>query len=310
MSSPETLAPAPAAGLHTKAAVVDTSTAYDFWTYAAMKAPDHNAPYYLKGTIAFLAFYFFVHLLIHVICIRYNRVYMERDAMKRVDYRTYALSFFHAPIAVFLAVAAMFMVCEDGKNVFNDGQCFNTVRYVHIWSLLNTCAYFMQDLFFLIFVIGDTSTMGYQTYAHHAVAILTFYETAYFMDWMMIFGCMLLFVEISTIFLSLRTLMFYHGYDKTMFYNINALLTFITFLFGRVIYQIFITFYLALPRLYNEISDKKMGTLQVAVSLQLGVMVMGSIALNCHWFMLMLNTAMRAMKRISGAEEKKPNIEK
>lgn len=75
MSSPETLAPAPAANLHTKAAVVDTSTAYDFWTYAAMKAPDHNEAYYLKGTIAFLAFYFFVHLLIHVICIRCNKVY-------------------------------------------------------------------------------------------------------------------------------------------------------------------------------------------------------------------------------------------
>lgn len=175
--------------------------------------------------------------------------------VKKVDYRTYTLSLFHAPIAVFLAISAMFLVCDDGKNVFNDAACFNTPRYVHIWSLLNTCAYFFQDLFFLIFVIGDTSPMGYQTYIHHSIAILTFYETAFFMNWMMVFGCMLLFVEISTIFLSTRTLMFYHGLDKHWFYNINALLTFFTFLFGRVLYQIGITLYLALPRLYDGIGN-------------------------------------------------------
>ena len=142
----------------------------------------------------------------------------------------------HAPIAVFLAFSAMILVCEDGKTVFNDKECWMTPRYVHVWALLNTCAYFMQDLFFLIFVIGDTSAFAYQTYAHHVIAILTFYETAFYLDWMMIFGCLLLFVEISTIFLSTRTLMFYHGMDKCMLYNINALLTFVTFLFGRVIY--------------------------------------------------------------------------
>ena len=186
--------------------------------------------------------------------------------VKKVEYRTYALSLFHAPIAVFLAVSAMFLVCEDGQNVFDTPECFNTVRFVHIWSLLNTCAYFFQDLFFLIFVIGDTSSMGYQTYAHHSIAILTFYETAYFMNWMMIFGCMLLFIEISTIFLSLRTLMFYHGYDKCAFYNINALLTFFTFLFGRVIYQIYISVFLAFPRLYADLGTDKMSTVGVAVA--------------------------------------------
>ena len=76
-----------------------------------------------------------------------------------------------------------------------------------------------------------------------------------------LFGCMLLFVEISTIFLSLRTLMFYHGYDKCMFYNINVFLIAFFFLFGRIIYQIGITFFLAFPRLYDEIYSKKMSTL-------------------------------------------------
>ena len=127
--------------MHSNTVVAFKPSEY-FWTYAAMKAPDHNELYYLKGTIAFLAFYFLVHMIIHLISMKYNRVYYERDMTKKVEYRTYVLSFFHAPIAVFLAIAAMYMVCPEGKNVFNDEVCFNTVRYVHIWSLLNTCAYF------------------------------------------------------------------------------------------------------------------------------------------------------------------------
>lgn len=118
-----------------------------------------------------------------------------------------------------------------------------------------------------MFVLGDFSAFAYQTYAHHIIAILTFYETAFYLDWMMIFGCLLLFVEISTIFLNTRTLMFYHGYDKCLWYNLNAVFTFVTFLFGRVIYQIGITFFMAIPHLYDEIGHKKMGYVKVAVCL-------------------------------------------
>jgi len=132
---------------------------------------------------------------------------------------------------------------------------------MHIWTLLNTCAYFLQDLFFYGVVIGDTSALAYQTYAHHIIAILTFYETLYWMDWMLIYGCMLLFVEFSTIFLSLRTLMFYHGWEKTWFYNVNALLTFVTFFLVRVVYQIGIILYPGLPNMYDKIVSKQMSYL-------------------------------------------------
>ena len=229
--------------------------------------------------------------------------------VKRVEYRTYCLSLFHAPIAVFLSFSAMVLVCGENETVFDNDQCFSTPRYIHIWSLLNTVAYFMQDLFFLIFVIGDTTTMGYQTYAHHAIAILTFYETAFYLDWMMIFGCLLLFVEISTIFLSLRTLMFNHGYDKTMFYNVNSLLLFFSFLFGRVIYQVVITFMLAMPKLYDEADKKSMTYMKMAVCLQLALMVFGSIGLNLYWFLLMINTVIRAIKRMGESETPKGDIE-
>lgn len=55
-----------------------------------------------------------------------------------------------------------------------------------------------------------------------------------------------------------------------------------------------------------------MSYVQVAVSLQLAVMVFGSIGLNLYWFMLMISTVLRALKRLGGSEDEQPkeNIEK
>jgi len=70
--------------------------------------------------MVFIAFYMLVHLISHVIFNKWNKVYYERDMIKKVDYRTYFLSLFHAPIAVFLSFSSMFLVCGEGKNVFFD----------------------------------------------------------------------------------------------------------------------------------------------------------------------------------------------
>ena len=70
---------------------------------------------------------------------------------------------------------------------------------------------------------------------------------------------------------------------------------------------------MAIPTLYDEINHDKMSYVKVAVSIQLAVMVFGSIGLNLYWFMLMISTVMRALKRLgAGDEDEKPkeNIEK
>ena len=41
---------------------------------------------------------------------------------------------------------------------------------------------------------------------------MTFYQTLYFMDFVVVFGVMLLVIEISTIFMNVRWLLFEHGY--------------------------------------------------------------------------------------------------
>ena len=55
---------------------------------------------------------------------------------------------------------------------------------------------------------------------------------------------------------------------------------------------------LALPKLYEESEKKSMTYMKMAVCLQLALMVFGSIALNFYWFLLMINTVIRAIKRM------------
>ena len=274
-----------------------------FWAYASMEAEDYDAMYYVKGTIVFVAFYFFLHLLVHILCVSCSSVYRERDTIKRIDYRSYVISILHSPIAVFLSFSGMFLVCPNDSTVFNDDACYNTPRYIHIWSLLNTVGYFGQDLFYLFFYTGDSSPLTYQTYAHHIVAIFTFYETAFFMNWMMIFGCMLLFIEVSTVFVSARTLLFYHGMQTSWVYNVNGVLALIMFFLSRIVYQIGITLVMGLPYYIHDVTKDKAEAYEIFVLTQLATLVIGSIVLNLHWFMLMAAMARRALARMTGGEK-------
>lgn len=132
------------------------------------------------------------------------------DSKKRIEYRTYVVSPIHSLLCVILSTISMFYICPDGKTVFNSDVCMNTPRYIHVWALLHSCGYFIVDFCFFFFLVGGRTTLDYQTYAHHIIATLTFYQTLYFMDFMIVFGVMLLFMEISSIFLSFRWLMFKH----------------------------------------------------------------------------------------------------
>ena len=49
--------------------------------------------------------------------------------------------------------------------------------------------------------------------------------------------------------------------NNTTTYNINALIAFLTFLIFRLIYQIYITFFLAMDWVVAEVEKKNMDTL-------------------------------------------------
>lgn len=94
---------------------------------------------------------------------------------KQTEYRLYIVSIINAIVCVVLSVWAMWFVCGDGKTVFNSDKCIGTVRYVHIWALLNCCGYFTQDFMWWFFVMKGRTSFDYQMYAHHIVATTTFY---------------------------------------------------------------------------------------------------------------------------------------
>ena len=74
------------------------------------------------------------------------------------------------------------------------------------------------------------------------------------MNWMMIFGCMLLFIEISSVFVSARTLLWYHGMQSSLIYNINGVICLIMFFLSRIVYQIGITLIMGLPYYIRDIT--------------------------------------------------------
>lgn len=275
-----------------------------------MRAPDHNEMYYLKFTVLSIAWFMALHVAVHILTMRHAQVYKEMSNSKRTEYRTYVLSIIHAIGCVVLSTIAMFYICGDGKTVFNNDECMNTVRYVHIWALIHSCGYFLTDFFFLAFVIQGRSTLDYQTYAHHLVAVTTYYQTLYFMDFMCVFGCMLLFIEISTPFVSARWLLFTHGMSESPLYALNALLTFITFLFGRIVYQFYIVIFYGAAWVYAEYSRKNLTVYQGFVITEMAIMVILSIMLNSYWMWLMIKMIGRVISRAMKPKDEDENLEK
>lgn len=191
----------------------------------------------------------------------------------------------------------MLFICGDGKTVFNNDECMNTVRYVHIWAMLHTCGYFLNDFFWLWFVVKGDSTLDYQTYAHHLIATTTYYQTLYFMDFMCVFGCILLFIEISTPFTCMRWLLFTHGLQETKWYAINALCAFLTFFGGRCIFQFYVVIWFGFDWVYAEYQKKNLTTYQAIVVSEMMAMVILSMVLNSYWMWLMIKMLIRVIKR-------------
>ena len=122
------------------------------------------------------------------------------------------------------------------------------------------------------------------------------------MDFMVVFGVMLLFQEASTVFVSLRWPLYKHKMNDTTAYNINALAAFLSFLVLRVAYQIYITFFVAMDWVYAEIEKKSIGTLQAVAIGEMMLMVLLSLALNLYWMNLMCKMAKRSAARMSNPE--------
>lgn len=71
---------------------------------------------------------------------------------------------------------------------------------------------------------------------HHVIAFFTFVGTLAFMNFTVVFGVMLLFVEVSSAYIALRWLLYTHKLNRTVWNTVNAVVIFVTFLFGRLVF--------------------------------------------------------------------------
>ena len=175
---------------------------------------------------------------------------------------------------------------------------------------MHSCGYFIVDFCFLYFVVGGNTAMDWQTYAHHLLAAVTYYQTLYFMDFMCVFGCMILFIEISTPFVNIRWLLFTHKMSTSIWYAINALMMFISFLLGRVVYQTYIIFWFGVDWVYAEYMKKNLTAYQATVITEMALMVLLSLVLNSYWMFLMVKMIWRVISRTLNPPPKQDPIEK
>ena len=76
---------------------------------------------------------------------------------KRIEYRSYIVAPVHHIISITAAVLTMFYVCDEGENVFNNLECMDTPRNLHILCMVHSCGYFFVDTVFMVILGGNTT---------------------------------------------------------------------------------------------------------------------------------------------------------
>ena len=117
------------------------------------------------------------------------------------------------------------------------------------------------------------------------------------MNYMVVFGVMLVFQEISTTYVAVRWLLYKHNMGRSMAYFMNAFFMFVFFMLGRLVYQIYITFVIAGPKFEAELSHRSCGYFEGMVIAEMFTVCALSIVLNLYWMYLMVKMIIRVMTR-------------
>lgn len=172
--------------------------------------PADNADHYLAVMAVYALYFAFTNLICHCVFLCWNKKYTGLAPAKRTEYRANVVAIIHSIVAVFLSSLGMWWVCRPGENVFNNNQCLDTPKYIHLWALMHSVGYFIIDTINLVFLTKEKGPYEYQIIGHHVIAMVTFCGTLFFMNFTVVFGVMLLFVEVSTPFICIRWLIYAH----------------------------------------------------------------------------------------------------
>lgn len=128
------------------------------------------------------------------------------------------------------------------ENIFTSQRCYTEPKIFHAHTLTITIGYLIFDFVLCAFVVKDFTALGYQTYFHHIGAITSFLLVLFLDN----HGAYLItaignqFTEISTPFMHFRQMLFIHKDlpNHAKIETVNIVLFLISFLFGRFIFQI------------------------------------------------------------------------
>lgn len=179
----------------------------------------------------------------------------------------------------------------------------DTPRYLHIWALVNTCGYFVTDTFCIVVIIRSFTPFDKQMIGHHIIAFFTFLSTLVFMNWTVVFGVILLFVEVSTTFISIRWLLYTHKKHKTICHTINAIVCFFAFLLGRLVFQIGILFGYGYPMLIENLQEESLPWYEICLILFMFLALTVSAMVNIYWMWLIVAQLKRIMSRAGQEDE-------
>ena len=108
------------------------------------------------------------------------------------------------------------------------------------------------------------------------------------MNWTVVFGVLLLFVEVSTTYICVRWLLYTHKMHKTVCHTINAAVVFITFLLGRLVYQLGLLFGYGFPNLVDMFQDEKLHWFKVCIIIFMFIALTVSAMMNIWWMYLIV----------------------
>ena len=167
--------------------------------------------------------------------------------------------FIHGCLSTYLGFYSLYYTCdgwEEGKTALDNIDCFWNPKDIHYKIMLNSAGYLIFDFILYFFLVGATGTLANQTYAHHILATLGFFTCCYIKEFGVVFSCISLVLELSTIFLNIRWFTFEFKIESKIVPLVNSSLLTISYIIVRIIYQTYISFTIAYPWSYKMITER------------------------------------------------------
>ena len=134
---------------------------------------------------------------------------------------------------------------------------------------------------------------------HHVLGFQTMYCALIYWNMPVVFGAAMCWLEISTIFVALRWLMFFHGVmGGSWLQSLNTFICAFTFIFLRTVFQIYAVAVNAIPWCYwTFVEEVGRGLFYKVLIFEFFLAVAINIVFNTYWSWLIIYQCMRVFSR-------------